>query len=347
MRSRPLLVLSAAVVLLVTACAPQPTPSPTPTRSSSPAPTPSPTPTPTPEAVIEPEAAFDVTCDDVAAEMSGLVGQPSTPMKPEMSIVSGMSWLPGPAQYMFQRANGIACSAGGTDRHWEVTIVPDAATVIAGATERQGYWGDMSQCSQGVCSFEFPDGDVLLSASILEPTLGESDTARVGEVLRRLAATAAGSIHEVGYIDSDLVGAACERYITPEQVDAIVGVDDARLITAFGGWGIPAEVYHVVNGSRMCYYATAEVGGTSYLMVTALPAGAWAYEMQDGAPAEVEGAESAKASVGGYGENILDVRVGIDWIRLVTYDNGSGASDPRPLAEMIVRSLTVGVTAPQ
>ncbi|MCM3779853.1 hypothetical protein [Microbacterium hydrocarbonoxydans] len=344
MRLRSLLVLGVAAALLLSGCAPEPSPEPTRTSSS---PTPSPTVTPTVDPIVAPEAAFDVTCDDVAAEMAGLVGEPSTPVKPAMSTVSGMSWLPGPAEYMFQRASGIACSAGDAGRNWEITMVPDAVTVIAGASERQGYWGEVAQCSPGTCSFEFPDGDVLLSASIFDPSLGEGDVARVGEVLRRLSGAAAASVHDVEYIDSDLVGAPCERYATLEQVDAIVGADDARLITSFGGWGIPAEVYHVVNGSRMCYYATAEINGTSYLMITALPAGAWAFENQDGTPAEVEGAEAAKASVGAYGENILDVRVGVDWIRLVTYDNGSGAANPRPLAEQVIRNLTVGPTAPQ
>jgi hypothetical protein len=345
MRLRPLLVLGTAALLLLTACAPEPTPSPTPTRS--PSATPTPTPTPTPDPVVAPEAAFDVTCEDVAAEMAALVGAPSTPVEPEMSIVSGMSWLPGPAQYMFQRASGIACSAGDMSRRWEVTMVPGAETVIAGASERQGYWGEVARCGGGACTFEFPDGDVLLSATIFEPALGEADVTRVGEALRRLSGAAAASIHEVEYIDSDLVGAPCERYVTPEQVNGVVGADDARLITSFGGWGIPAEVYQVVNGARMCYYATAEIEGTSYLMVTALPAGAWAFEKQGGTPVEVEGAVAAKASVGQYGENILDVRIGIDWVRLVTYDNGSGASDPAPLAATVVQNLTVGMTAPQ
>ena len=133
MRLRSLLVLGTAALLLVSGCAPEPTPKPTASPSESA------TPTPTPDPIVEPDAAFDVTCDDVAVEMAALVGEPSTPVEPVMSAISTPGWLPGPGQYMFQRAGGIACSAGDDGRHWEVTIVPDAPTVIAGAEERQGW----------------------------------------------------------------------------------------------------------------------------------------------------------------------------------------------------------------
>ncbi len=339
-----LLVLGAAAVLLVTGCTAETVPTPTRATSSSP----TPTPTPTDEPAVEPEAAFTVTCDDVAAEMSGLVGEPSTPMEPVLSIVSAPGWLPGPAQHMFQRAGGIACSAGDDDRSWEVSLVPGASAVIAGATERQGYWGEQARCD-GRCTFEFPDGDVVLSATVHEPDLGDADVARMEEPMRGLVAAAAASVREVEYIDSDIVGAPCERFITEQEVSALVG-EEAALFSDYGGWGIPSEVYQVVNGSRICYYTSAEgdfESIASHLMITTLPAGAWAFEATDGAPAQIEGADAAKTSTGEYGENILDIRVGSEWIRLMTYDNGSGAADPSPLADVVVRNLTVGRPAPQ
>ncbi len=298
---------------------------------------------------MPPAAAFDVTCDDVAAEMAGLVGEPSTPVEAALSVVSTSNWMPGPMQYAFQRAGGIACSAGDDPQYWEVTIVPDAATVIAGATERGGYYGEQRACEGGRCGFEFRDGDVLLSASITDPTLGGQDVDRVGQARAALASRAAASIHVVEYVESDLVGMPCERFITPQDVAATVG-EDVALFTDFGGWSIPSEVYQVVNGSRICYYTSAEgdMGSLrSYLGITTLPAGAWAFESQDGTPVEIAGADAAKTSTGMHGENILDLRVGRDWIRLRTYDNGSGSSDPRPVAEKVVRNLTVGITAPQ
>ena len=347
MRLRSLIVLGTAALLLVSGCAPQPTPKPTapPSASSSP----SASPTPTPEPVVEPDAAFDVTCDDVAAEMEALVGAPSTPVEPVMSVIATMSWLPGPAQYMFQRTGGIACSAGDEARHWEVTIVPDAPAVIEGATERQGYWGERAECGEGRCSFEFPDGDVLLSAVVSDPAIGSADTGRLEESLRRLAADAAASAREVEYIDSDIPGLPCERFITPQEVNEIVGATDALMYNDFGGWGIPAEVYNVVNGSRICYYTSGDqYYGDSYLLLTTLPAGAWAFDEVDGTVVAVDGADEAKMSTDPQGGRILDVRVGVDWLRFKTYENESGVSDdPTPLAEKVLRNLAVGHTAPQ
>ncbi|MEV7800299.1 hypothetical protein AB0O14_14485 [Microbacterium foliorum] len=347
MRLRSLIVLGTAALLLVSGCTAEPTPKPTGSPSASASATP--TATPTPEAVVEPETAFDVSCDDVAATMAELLGEPVTPVEPVLSLVSAMGWLPGPGQHMFQRAGGIACSTGDTERSWEVTIVPDAQAVIAGATEREGFWGEGAGCEDGRCGFELPDGDVLLSATVVDPDLGAGDTARIEEALRGIAASAASSTREVEYVDSEIVGAPCERFVTPEQVNAAFGVSDAALFSDFGGWGIPAEVYEVVNGSRICYFKSAgsEYEGSSYLMLTTLPAGAWAFEKRDGDPVEVEGADAAKASTGEHGENILDVRVGLDWIRMVTFDNGAGAADPAPLAETVARNLTVGHTAPE
>lgn len=345
MRLRSFLVLGTAALLLISGCTAAVTPTPRPSGS----PSVSETTTPTPEPIVEPEAAFDVTCDDVAAEMRDLVGEPSSPVEPALSVVSTMSWIPGPAQYMFQRAGGIACSAGDAGRYWEVTILPDAEAAIAGATEREGYWGERGGCGEGSCEFEFPDGDVLLSASVTDPGLDDGDTARAEEAMRRLASSAAASSSEVEYIASDIIGVPCERFISEQELSGIVGAD-AVLFTDFGGWGIPAEVYHYVNGSRICYYtsATGDLGDiSSHLRITTLPAGAWAFEKLDGAPVDVEGADAAKASSGEYGESILDVRLGIDWIRFVTFDNGAGAADPSPLATAAVRNLTVGPTAPQ
>ncbi|CAH0145622.1 hypothetical protein [Microbacterium foliorum] len=345
MRLRSFFALGTAALLLISGCTAEPTPTPKPTVS----PSASETPTPTPEPIVEPEAAFDVTCDVVAAEMRALVGEPSSPVEPALSVVSTMSWIPGPAQYMFQRAGGIACSAGATgEQRWEVALVPGAESVIAGATERSGYFGEQARCEAGMCFFTFPEGEVLLTASVHAPGLGSADIERVEQAMRRLAASASASIREVEYIPSEIVGLPCERFITEQEVAGIVG-EDVGLFTDFGGWGIPAEVYEYVNGSRICYFrtSTSEYEGAAYLMLTTLPAGAWAFEKLDGAGVDVEGADAAKASVGENGENILDVRVGADWLRFMTYDNGAGAADPSPLATTAVRNLTVGPTAPQ
>lgn len=345
MRLHRSLALGATVLLLTAGCTATPEPRPEPTASASA----SPTPTPTAEPIVEPDAAFDVTCADVAAAMAPIVGEASAPVEPVLSVDSAPSWYPGPAQHMFQRAGGIACSAGGEGAGWEVTIVPDAPSVIQGATERQGYWGPRAQCEDGRCAFEIPDGDVLLSASVVTPGLQSADTARLEEALRSLAATAAASVHDIELADSEIVGAHCERFMTVDEVNLLAGADDAALYTDFGGWGIPAEVYQVVNGARICYFASegSEYEGNAYLLITWLPAGAWAFEREAGDPVAVEGADDAKVSMGAHGQRALDLRIGTDWIRLTTYDNGAGADDPLPFAQRLVQNLTVGRPAPQ
>ncbi len=298
---------------------------------------------------MEPEAAFDVTCDDVAATMASLMGEPSTPVEPVMSIISAMGWLPGPGQYMFQRAGGIACSAGDAPSYWEVTIVPGAGAVTNGAAQRDGFWGETADCREHGCSFEIIEGDVLLSANIVDADLGAAgDAGRPGEVLRSLASAADASLHDFELVDSDIVGAACERFITPAEVSALTGAEGVEIVESFGGWGVPAEIYHVTNGSRICLYS---IGGEEYsgnqLMITTLPGGAWAFEKVGGTPVEVELADGATLSSGEHGERVLDMRVGSDWIRLTTLDDGSGAPDPAPLAATVARNLTRGHTAPQ
>ncbi len=340
---------AAAILILLVGCTPEPAPRPTTAPSATGSATP--TPTPTVDAFATPEAAFDVTCDDVASALASIIGEPSTPVLPALSTVSTMGWIPGPPQYMFQRAGGIACSAGADPRYWEVYIVPDAQKVIAGATERGGYWGEQGRCEQsGYCGFEFPVGDVLLSATIFDPDLGTADMERVGAVLRTLAGEAADSVHAVEYIDSVLVGVRCERLVTEQELSTYFGAE-ARLFSDYGGWSIPSEVYEVVNGSRHCLYISPEGGydAAPYLGITMLPAGAWAFADQQGTPAEVEGADAAVQSVGEHGENHLDVQVGGDWLRFTTYPDGDGggAVDPALLAARIVRNLTVGHLAPQ
>ncbi|MBO0980406.1 hypothetical protein [Microbacterium sp. SD291] len=343
MRMRSLLALGAVAVLALSGCAPGPEPKPKPSASPS---TPE-TPPPTPEPVEAPEAAFDVTCEDLATTMATLVGEPSTPVEPVMSTVSTMSWLPGPGQYMFQRSGGLACSAGEEPSYWEVTMIPDAQGVIDGAAERNGFWGEQADCNESGCSFEIVEGDVLLSARIVDAGLGASlDPGPPGDALRGLAAAAASTLHDVVSVDSAIVGAECERFLTAQELADSVG-GETRIVSEFGGWGIPAEVYHVVNGSKICLYTDGgdEYSGVHHLTITTLPGGAWAFERTPGEAIDVEGADEARLSTDASGATALDLRVGPDWIRLTT--RVTEAATMTGVAEKIVRNLTKGHTAPQ
>lgn len=343
MSLRSTVIVGSVALLILSGCAPAPTPGPSASPSASA------TPAPTAEPITEPEAAFDVTCDDAAAALSPLLGEPSTSVEPNLSTVSGMGWVPGPGQYMFPRAGGIACSAGDRTLNWEVSIVPGAAAVTSGAESRGGYSGEVAECHEsGGCSFVLIEGDVLLTADIVGTGLGSAgDVGTLEPALRGLASSAAESLHEVELGDSDIVGAPCERFLTTEELSAITG-GETRIVSQFGGWGIPAEVYHVVNGSRICLYTDGgdEYEGRQYFTLTTLPGGAWAFERISGDAVQVEGADEARISADPNGASALDLRVGADWIRLTTFDADMVQALPA-LAEKVVRNVTVGPTAPQ
>lgn len=345
MRRPSLLILGAVALLLVSGCAPEPEPEPTASASE----TPSPTPTPTLEPVVEPTPAFDVTCEDVAAEMTALVGAPEGPVAETLSLVSSPNWYPGPAIHAFQRPGGIACSTGDDERSWEITILPGAQSVTEGAASRGGFFGEEARCEEsGMCFFQLIDDDVLVSGLVVAPELAAGDAPRIEEGLRRLAASAVSSLRAVEIAPSDIVGVECTQFLTADELAESLG-GDAFLIDSFGGWGIPSEVYQVVNGSRICYYASgeSEYESQGHLTITTLPGGAWAFErIEDGTPVDIEGTDAALTGVDEFERPVLDVRLGPDWIRLTTYD-GSGISDLASLAEEVVQNFTVGRPAPQ
>ncbi|MFJ2369434.1 hypothetical protein [Microbacterium sp. NPDC087665] len=341
LRSVSVVIAAAVVALSVAGCAPEPEPTPTPTAVTDP--TPSATPTADPAGA--PEAAFDVTCADVAAVMSALVGETDGPVEERLSLVSSPSWYPGPAQYMMQRANGIACSSGGQDRNWTVTIVPGAQVLLDGAIAQGADATVGARCTDYGCFADLQFGDVLLSASIAASGFTEADGPRVETELTSLASSAADSLHDVTDVPSAITGIDCATLLSPEALGEQLATNIELVeLSVLGGWSIPAEVYFVANGSPYCLYAAGQdiYRDQNYLTVTALPAGAWAFDRIDEAtPIEVDGAAAARTSVDSYDRPVLDLKVGADWIRLTTFD-GEGAPDLGPLAAQIVESLTAG-----
>ncbi|MEV8264996.1 hypothetical protein [Microbacterium sp. NPDC077057] len=337
MRPRALLALGAVAVLLLSGCAPEPEVKPTGTPSAAI------TPAPTDAAAQAPTPAFDVDCADVEAAMSAAGGDVGGEVAEVLGVWSSPSWYPGPAQHMFQRAGGIACSAGTAEHNWEVTILPGAEETVAGAESRGGYYGEESRCETGgYCFFQLLDGEVLVSATVVDPEKGPDDTAAFEEALRALGAAAMASLREVDVPESPVEGVDCTRFLTAtelaEQVDAEVYVVDA-----FGGWSIPAEVYQERNGARICYYASGddEYAAQGYIMLTTLPGGAWAFDELEGEEEiEVEGADAARAGVDELRRPVLDLRVGADWLRLTTFD-GSGIDDLAPIAATIADDFAV------
>lgn len=338
MRHRAFVALGAAAVLLLSGCAPEPEvqPTGTPTAAVTPAPTSAPAAAPTP--------AFDVDCADVAAAMTSAVGEVDGDVAEVLGVWSSPSWYPGPAQHMFQRAGGIACSAGTTERNWEVTILPGAAETITGAESRGGFSGEEARCeSGGYCFFQLVDGDVLVSATVVDPEKGPDDTATLEEGLRGLGAAAVASLREVEVPESAVAGVDCTRFLTANELAGQVGAEEVHVVDAFGGWSIPVEVYQERNGSRYCYYASEEdeYAAQGYITLTTLPGGAWAFEELEGEDeVEVEGADAALTGVDELGRTVLDLRVGGDWLRLTAFE-GSGIDDLAPIGATVAEDLTV------
>lgn len=349
MRLRSAVVLSVVAAVLVTGCAATPPPVPTPTPSATPSPSSSPS--PTAEPIVSPEAAFDVTCGDVTEAVAALVGEPEGAVEERTTLRGGTSWHPGPPQYMMQRADGIACSTGVEGRYWQVTVLPDAQTLIDGATARGGYDGEGSHCFEGFCRGEMRDGDVLVSYEIEDASLTGADGPRVEDALRGLVSAAVQSLREVPFIPSELTGIGCEQILAAQKLGEYLGTHIEILDqSAMGGWGIPAEVYFTKNGASVCMYAEGPnlYADPTRVMITTLPAGAWAFESLEGGTAvNVEGADAARASTDIYDRSVLDLRVGAEWLRLAGYDDGSGAPDLVPIAAMVVDQLTQGSLAQQ
>ncbi|WP_141874012.1 hypothetical protein [Microbacterium saperdae] len=358
MRLRSLAVLGVVTVLLLTGCAPEVEVSPSPSAS---APSPSPTLTPTEEPIVAPTAAFDVTCDDVNAVVAGLLGAPVGAEKDTLGLTSSPGWYPGPAQYMMQRAGGIACSAGdgetfdpdsSPDAYWEIAIVPDAQTIIDGAMKRQaGGNADLTLwCDEGLCVMTLREGDVLLTGTMTSPALVKGDEDRVRAAFEGILASAAGTLREFEYGPSEIAAVQCEALLTAEEVATLLGTHVEIVdFTKLGGWGIPAEVYFVNDGGRLCMYAEGldVYNDATLITLTTLPSGAWAFEKLDGGtPVTVTGADAALKGVDFTGRSVLDVRVGLDWLRFSTADSAIAPSLV-PVAEMAVEHLTRGRPAPQ
>lgn len=348
MRLRALLVTGLAAVVLLSGCSASPEPKPEPTAS------PSASATPTAEPVVEPEAAFDVTCDDIAAEVSALVGEPEGPVQGRLSLWGSPAWYPGPAQYMFQRPGGIACSSDGGDAAgWEITIIPGARLAVDGLVEH-GYTDNVTGCDGGICHVMAREGDVLVSGTIRGSSLSAADTARVDAAMLRLAGLASETQRDIEFSESELAGTTCLQLLRPEELSQAWGVHaELQIGLDFGGWGVPAHIYEIIDEAPLCYYSSAagDYEADPYLTITGLPGGAWAFDLIEGrTPVEVPGTDAAMSGTDDmlpHARPYLDLLVGSDWIRLTTYDEGAGSRDLTAIAPQIAEYLSKGRPAPQ
>ncbi|WP_101847735.1 hypothetical protein [Zhihengliuella sp. ISTPL4] len=359
MHRRPrLLLVGLVAVLALAGCAPDAKPTPEPTRTTAASPTP--TPTPTEEPIVAPDAAFAVTCADVAAAVESL-GVQAADVQDAMALASAPNWYPGPAQYMMHRAGGIACASSDRESYesdsppsdaWEVFLVPGAGRILDGVTAKlDGHpLAEAVRCDEGRCSAMLLDGDTLLNASFTSPSLGADDGDRVHGRLLELLSSASASARPVELASSEIFGIPCENLLTAQEISSRLGTHvEIVEASAMGGWGIPAEVYFVSGGGQYCDYAAGQNVYTDekYLNFSTLPAGAWAYQgLAAGADVAVEGADEASFRTDYYGRSALDVRVGTDWIRFTMY-NGEAAETMAPIAAMAIEHLVRGRPAPQ
>jgi hypothetical protein len=314
---------------------------------------------------VAPDAAFDVTCADVADAVENLLGAPVGDAKDILGVTSSPNWHPGPAQHMMQRAGGIGCSAGDAERfdpdsapadHWSIAITPDAQALIDGAVERGA--GDAGTegvyCQEGSCIFTLRESDILLTGSVWSSGLGEGSGDGVRGAMAGLLASAADSLRDFEYGESKIAGVRCETLLTAEEVTEHLGAHTEIVdYTRLGGWGVPAEVYFVKDGGQYCMYAEGQdvYNDATFVSITTLPAGAWAFEnlesgSESGSAVEVAGADAALMGVDYYGQSVLDVRVGLDWLRFATPAEQDD-SEMIPLAEMAIEHFTRGRPAPQ
>ncbi|MGM7698646.1 hypothetical protein [Microbacterium sp. A84] len=341
--NRPAAIMTTALLLtLLAGCTGQPTPTPEPTVSTAPSPSPSATEDPLPGSA--PVSAFDVDCDQVAAAMDKFVGFGADGVKERIALASAPGWYAGPAEFMTQRAGGTVCafdavpSADGAQDSWHVMIVPGAQAIVD-AVVAAGYDEMPSECYDGACVLMAREGDALLVGEVSAPALTPDDTMGARVFAQSWVDKAAASQQEEGYevAHSAIAGAECDQLLSVEQLGALWGVP-AHLGGRFGGWGVPAEVYHVVNGGALCLY-TDEGGYESeqYLLLTDLPGGVWAFDILEGRTAiTVAGADAAYSGTdeAASPSPIVDILVGDDWIRLTGAVGGS-AGDLTAVAEIV------------
>lgn len=108
----------------------------------------------------------------------------------------------------------------------------------------------------------------------------------------------------------------------------------------FGGWGYPAHAYFTVGLAQQCVFfdenGEGEYERDTPVMVTTLPAGAWAFDRVDGRmPVDVEGADKAYAGTTHYGE-FIDILVDADWVRITTSETVTATTD---IASAVAQNL--------
>lgn len=352
-RALTAVVAGAALIALLAGCTEDSGPPPT-TASPSASPSPSPPTSSEVPAVTEPIGVFDIECADVASAVDEVVGFGADGVKERMGLMAAPNWYPGPAEFMMQRAGAMVCAYDG-ERHedgsgdsWEIVIVPHAQRMI-NALISTGYSEVPSECFETSCTLMARAGDALLVGSITGASITSDDTGGAQALAQTWAENASASQQEEEFVvaPSVLAGAGCEQLLTVAQLGAIAGTT-VDITDHFGGWSVESEIYTAVNGGAICVYRP-QGGGEyeeSYLQLTDLPGGAWAFDRIEGrTPIEIAGADKAYFGNGDglFPRPSVDILVGDDWIRLT----GSESSTLDAVAEAVAtHAASIGENDP-
>lgn len=250
--------------------------------------------------------------------MGEFAGFPADQAKERIAITNSSSWYPGPAEFMAQRAGGVVCGYDGDDGHWDVMILPNAQTIIDGMALKR-MTEEPSQCNEGSCTLMAREGDALLFGGVNAPSLTEDSVSAARLLAQTWVDRASASQDEAGFevSASAIAGVGCDVLLPADDLNALWGVD-AKMQDEFGGWGVPAEVFFVVDGGTFCVYDSDPGGyeGEQYLILTDLPGGAWAFDLLEGrTPTQVAGADAAYEGHHS-GTRFVDILIGADWVRL-------------------------------
>lgn len=315
---RAALGFGAALAVVLTGCTGTPEPDP-----SSPAPSATPTQVPA-EGPDDgsPAGAFEIDCSDIAPAMSEFAGTPADEVVPALGLAGSPGWYPGPAQYLAQRAGGIACSydgavdAQGMQHGWSMMILPGAQAIVDALA---WFPEQTSTCDPGSCTLTAREGDALLVGRIDLPEITPDDTDDVRRLAQQWVDKASATQQDEPFVPkaSPLAGTGCEALLPPGDLSALWGVD-AGVQDQFGGWDAASEAYFVIGGATLCIYSSdpGDYDAEQYLMLTDLPGGTWAFEHPLGrTPVDVAGADAAYRGGDDHSE-FIDILVAEDWVRL-------------------------------
>lgn len=349
-------VLLAAALAALTACAPATGAAPTPTETPA-------TVSPEPVAEVEePSSRFAFDCDDVAADVAAYFGGATPQVVSTIPHEPGPTWLAGPAQHAFAQSGALYCefgpdpSAAGSSATATVTLIADGADAVA---DRDATLGPPPGCGEGVTGVDcgLVEGTyVEVSGTSAESDPSGADAARAAATAAVAARISASPSSPQSWVlpAGSAAPTGCEQVLPVERLAAIHGAAPIVASNPEGGWSALGWMVARHWAADPCGYADASSGpwgpGPFYGGVSWLPGGEWAYAATvEGTPIDLgtsaEGSDQAVLACGAseYYDCAVDVLVSGTWVR---YQLPETPEDQRlPLAGEIAAAIVETVRA--